>query len=154
MAQVTMSNQEYMQLQRKADMFDKLFSQVINNYKVTFDEDTTWHPVRIDNMHNYDAELEKRIVTMVADQLAANEHAMDYLVKEDEYLFDMHKCETASIHWDNRLYIGQYDMRECSEAFEYAWAAAQVRNNPESHEVGEGVEQTEELEVVDAEEEK
>lgn len=144
MAQVTMSNQEYIQLQRKADLFDTLFRQVVDNYKVRFEEDSSWRPVRIDIDHEYDAELEKRIVTVVADQLAANEDAMDYLVKEDEYIFDVHKGETTSARWENRLYIGQYDMRAYSKAFEYEWAAAQVRNDPDAHEVGEGVEQAEE----------
>ena len=144
MAQVTMSNQEYNTLQHKADSFDTLFRQLVDNYKVSFDGESSWHPVRIDIAHEYDAELEKRIVTVVADQLAVNKDAMDYLVKEDEYIFDVRKGETTSTRWENRLYMGQYDMRVYSKAFAYAWTAAQVRNNPDAQEVDEDLEPAEE----------
>lgn len=144
MAQVTMSNQEYNALQHKADLFDTLFRQLVDNYKVSFDVESSWRPVRIDIAHEYDVELEKRIVNVVADQLAVNKDAMDYLVKEDEYIFDVHKGETTNARWENRLYIGQYDMRVCSKAFAYAWTAAQVRNNPDAQEVDEDLEQAEE----------
>ena len=144
MAQVTMSNQEYNALQHKADLFDTLFRQLVDNYKVSFDGESSWKPVRIDIDHEYDAELEKRIVTVVADQLAVNKDAMDYLFKEDEYIFDVRKGETTSARWENRLYMGQYDMRVCSKAFAYAWTAAQVRNNPDAPEVDEDLEQAEE----------
>ena len=58
MAQVTMSNQEYNALQHKADSFDTLFRQLVDNYKVSFDEESSWHPVRMDSIREYDAQLE------------------------------------------------------------------------------------------------
>lgn len=153
MAQVTMSNQEYMQLQRKADLFDTLFRQLVGNYKVSFEADSSWRPVRINVENEYDEELEKRIVTVVADQLAANPDAMDYLVKEDEYIFDVHRGETTSSRWESRMYVGQYDMRALSKAFEYEWAAAQVRNDPNAHEPGECFDEEEPIESFEDTEE-
>lgn len=127
MAQVTMSNQEYNALQHKADLFDTLFSQLVSNYKVTFETDSTWRPVRIENTPEFDSELEQRIVTVIADQLAANEDAMNWLVSEEEYIFDVSQSNTANPRWENRLYKGQYDMRELSKAFKAAWQEAEKR---------------------------
>lgn len=134
MAQVTMSNQEYNALQHKADLFDTLFRQLVNNYKVTFEKDSTWRPVRIENTPEYDPELEQRIVTVIADQLATDEDAMDWLVKEEEYTFDVPQGVTANPRWENRLYRGQYDMRELSKAFQAAWLAAEERVRSEEEE--------------------
>lgn len=125
MAQVTMSNQEYNALQHKADLFDTLFRQLVSNYKVTFETDSTWRPVSIVNTPEFDKELEQRIVTVIADQLAANKDAMDWLVKEEEYIFDVLQSTTLSPRWENRLYKGQYDMRELSKAFKTAWQEAE-----------------------------
>lgn len=127
MAQVTMSNQEYNALQHKADLFDTLFRQLVSNYKVTFKTDSTWGPVRIENTPAFDTELEQRIVTVIADQLAANEDAMNWLVSEEEYIFDVSQSNTANLRWENRLYKGQYDMRELSKAFKAAWQEAEKR---------------------------
>lgn len=127
MAQVTMSNQEYNALQHKADLFDTLFRQLVSNYKVTFETDATWRPVSIVNTPEFDKELEQRIVTVIADQLAANEDAMNWLVKEEEYIFDVLQSTTLNPRWDNRLYKGQYDMRELSKAFKAAWQEAEKR---------------------------
>jgi hypothetical protein len=127
MAQVTMSNQEYNALQHKADLFDTLFRQLVSNYKVSFDEDGSWRPVRIENTPAFDTELEQRIVTVIADQLAANEDAMDWLVREEEYIFDVPQSNTSNPRWENRLYKGQYDMRELSKAFKAAWQEAEKR---------------------------
>jgi hypothetical protein len=132
MAQVTMSNQEYNALQHKADLFDTLFRQLVSNYKVTFETDSTWRPVRIENTPEFDNELEQRIVTVIADQLAANEDAMDWLVSEEEYIFDVHQGNTANPRWENRLYKGQYDMRELSKAFKAAWQEAEKRAKVET----------------------
>lgn len=127
MAQVTMSNQEYNALQHKADLFDTLFRQLVSNYKVTFETDATWKPVRIENTPAFDNELEQRIVKVIADQLAENEDAMDWLVKEKEYIFDVSQSNTSNPSWENRLYKGQYDMRELSKAFKAAWQEAEKR---------------------------
>lgn len=127
MAQVTMSNQEYNALQHKADLFDTLFRQLVSNYKVTFETDATWRPVRIVNTPEFDKELEQRIVTVIADQLAENEDAMDWLVKEKEYIFDVSQSNTSNPSWENHLYKGQYDMRELSKAFKAAWQEAEKR---------------------------
>lgn len=134
MAQITMSNQEYNALQHKADLFDTLFRQLMSNYKVTFNKDSSWRPVRIENMPVYDDELEQRIVTVVADQLAEDEDAMIWLVKEGEYIFDVHQSNTCSSNWENRLYKGQYDMRELSNAFKKAWQEAEERVKTETEE--------------------
>lgn len=139
MAQVTMSNQEYNALQHKADLFDTLFRQLVSNYKVTFETDSTWRPVSIVNTPEFDKELEQRIVTVIADQLAANEDAMNWLVKEEEYIFDVLQSTTLNPRWDNRLYKGQYDMRELSKAFKTAWQEAEKRAKVETKD-----EQTEE----------
>lgn len=127
MAQVTMSNQEYNALQHKADLFDTLFRQLVSNYKVTFEKDSTWRPVSIVNTPEFDKELEQRIVTVIADQLAENEDAMDWLVQEEEYIFDVLQSTTLNPRWENRLYKGQYDMRELSKAFKAAWQEAKKR---------------------------
>ena len=127
MAQVTMSNQEYNALQHKADLFDTLFRQLVNNYKVTFDTEPSWRPVMIENTPAFDTELEQRIVTVIADQLAEIEDAMDWLVKEGEYIFDVAQSNTSNPRWENRLYKGQYDMRELSKAFKAAWQEAEKR---------------------------
>lgn len=132
MAQVTMSNQEYNALQHKADLFDTLFRQLVSNYKVTFETDSTWRPVRIENTPAFDDELEQRIVTVIADQLAENEDAMDWLVREEEYIFDVSQSNTSNPRWENRLYKGQYDMRELSKAFKAAWQEAEKRVNVET----------------------
>lgn len=127
MAQVTMSNQEYNALQHKADLFDTLFRQLVNNYEVTFDTEPSWRPVMIKNTPVFDTELEQRIVTVIADQLAEIEDAMDWLVKEGEYIFDVAQSNTSNPRWENRLYKGQYDMRELSKAFKAAWQEAEKR---------------------------
>ena len=127
MAQVTMSNQEYNALQHKADLFDTLFRQLVNNYKVTFNTESSWRPVMIENTPAFDTELEQRIVTVIADQLAEIEDAMDWLVKEGEYIFDVAQSNTSNPRWENRLYKGQYDMRELSKAFKAAWQEAEKR---------------------------
>lgn len=132
MAQVTMSNQEYNALQHKADLFDTLFRQLVSNYKVTFETNSTWRPVSIVNTPEFDKELEQRIVTVIADQLAANEDAMNWLVKEEEYIFDVLQSTTLNPRWDNRLYKGQYDMRELSKAFKAAWQEAEKRAKVET----------------------
>lgn len=147
MAQVTMSNQEYNALQHKADLFDTLFRQLVSNYKVTFEKSSTWRPVKIENIPAFDKELEQRIVTVVADQLAENEDAMDWLVKEEEYIFDVTYSNTSNPKWENRLYKGQYDMRELSKAFKAAWQEAEKRVKGETKDEEEEDENLEEEEA-------
>jgi hypothetical protein len=126
MAQVTMSNQEYNALQRKADMFDTLFAQVLSNYKVVV-EDSRWRSVWIDHRPEFDIDVEKHIVKSIAEQFVSNERAMNFLATEDEYIFDMRTSSITNPGWDNRLYQGQYDMRELSEEFKQAWQEAKDR---------------------------
>ena len=147
MAQVTMSNQEYNALQHKADLFDTLFRQLVSNYKVTFETNSTWRPVKIVNTPAFDKELEQRIVTVIADQLAENEDAMDWLVKEEEYIFDVSYSSTSNPRWENRLYKGQYDMRELSKAFKAAWQEAEKRIKGETKDEEEEDENLEEEEA-------
>lgn len=147
MAQVTMSNQEYNALQHKADLFDTLFRQLVSNYKVTFETNSTWRPIRIENTPAFDKELEQRIVTVIADQLAENEDAMDWLVKEEEYIFDVAYSSTSNPRWENRLYKGQYDMRELSKAFKAAWQEAEKRVKGETKDEEEEDENLEEEEA-------
>ena len=150
MAQVTMSDQEYNALQHKADLFYTLFRQLVNNYKVTFKKDSTWRPVVIENTPAFDKELEQRIVTVIADQLAENEDAMDWLVKEEEYVFDVTYSSTTNPRWENRLYKGQYDMRELSKAFKAAWQEAEKRVKVETGDENLEEEEDENLEEEEA----
>ena len=99
----------------------------------------------IENTPAFDTELEQRIVTVIADQLAEIEDAMDWLVKEGEYIFDVAQSNTSNPRWENRLYKGQYDMRELSKAFKAAWQEAEKRVKVET--MDEKAEEEEEEEV-------
>lgn len=149
MAQVSMDAREYNELMRKAEAYDELVKQLGDNLEVSFDNSTKWRPVGITFHTKFDDQLNRRLVRIAAEQIAKIDEAMDYLVQENEYIFDVEKANTTDPGWDDRLRRGQYDMRYECKAFKDAWAAATKRAEDRANEPA-----TEELEVVDAEEEK
>ncbi len=149
MAQVSMDAREYNELMRKAEAYDELVKKLGENLEVNFDDSTKWRPVSVTLHTTFGDHLNRRLVRIAAEQLAKNEKAMDYLIGENEYIFDMEKTCTTDPNWDERLRKDQYDMRYECKNFKDAWDAATQRAEDRANEPA-----TEELEVVDAEEEK
>lgn len=149
MAQVNMEAREYNELMRKAEAYDALVKQLGDNIEISFDNSTRWRPVGITFHTKFDEQLNRRLVRIAAEQIAKIDEAMDYLVQENEYIFDMEKANTTDPGWDDRLRKGQYDMRYECKAFKDAWAAAEKRAEDNAAE-----KEAEKAEVTKAEEEK
>ena len=149
MAQVSMDAREYNELVRKAEAYDELIKQLGDNLEVSFDNSTKWRPVGITLHTTFGEHLNRHLVRIAATQLAKISEAMDYLVGENEYIFDMEKTYITDPNWDERLRKNQYDMRYECKSFKDAWNAATKRAEDRANEPA-----TEELEIEDAKEEK
>lgn len=119
MAQVTMSNQEYMALQRKADNYDRLFQAVLDNIEVEL-TDSSWSPVRLNFNHNWPADMEEAIVRCVAMRAVEVEGCVATMKRSYLQTFDIENFSFHEQYGETRLYKRQYDLCDNSE-FKYAW---------------------------------
>ena len=116
MASITLTTKEYNELTVKAEMCDTLLNCIVDAYKVTVD-DSTWRPVSINLEPQWPASVVGRIVQTVGTQLSNLPEAMEYILKNEEYVFDLTECKLDDMPYGERLYYGQYNLLEVCEAF-------------------------------------
>lgn len=116
MASITLTTKEYNELAAKAEMCDTLLNCIVDAYKVTVD-DSTWRPVSINLEPEWPTSVVGRIVQTVGTQLSNLPMAMEYILKNEEYVFDLKECKLDDMPYGGRLYYGQYNLLEVCEAF-------------------------------------
>lgn len=116
MASITLTSKEYQELLAKAELGEQLADIITEGYKVTMD-DSNWRPIHIDFQPAWPEALAMRIAQAVGKKLSEMPTAMEYIVKEDEYVFDLEECRMCDISYNGRLYTDQYNLLEICEDF-------------------------------------
>lgn len=124
MAQVTMSNQEYLILQRKADKYDKLFEMILDNVELTADNDS-WLPVSVSFRNRWSDEIQRAIIERIAQLAVENPTAMELMYKNRRSKFDMENFSLDN-DYGGRMYQGEYSLLDIPE-FKDMWDATAKR---------------------------
>lgn len=117
MASITLATKEYNELTAKAELCDKLVNCIVDAYKVEVDPSSSWRPVSIKLTPEWPEDMIGRIVQNIGKKLSESPDAMDYIVKEEEFIFDMEERQLDDLPYNERLYYGQYNLLECCEEF-------------------------------------
>lgn len=120
MGQVTMSSQEYAVLQRKADKYDAVVARFVENIQID-DTPELYVPVSMKLKNGWPAEICQIVATSIGQRLALRAEAMKGLIECNYPIFDMEMMHMSQLDWSERLYSGQYDLREVSPEFKAEW---------------------------------
>ena len=116
MASITLTSREYQELLAKATLGEQLTDIITEGYKITMNN-SSWKPIEIQFKPEWPEALAMRIAQAVGKKLSNMSTAMEYIVEEEEYVFDLEECRMDDMPYNKRLYTGQYNLLEICEDF-------------------------------------
>ena len=116
MASITLTSKEYQELLAKAALGEQLADIITEGYKVEM-SDSTWRPLEIEFKPEWPEALAMRIAQTIGKKLSMMPTAMEYIIEEGEYVFDLEECKMDDMSYSKRLYTNQYNLLEICEDF-------------------------------------